>query len=383
MTGISDMPISSIAIDNFRGLRDFRMEGARMFNFLVGPSEIGKTTVLEAIDIMSFGNSSDVNVLNLMRGARIDGENDAIVAAASFFHNFRPIPVSMMVTRAGDKHFDKDVHFRVEMTPVKGNDVVSHNEMRGMQAPNPFLTGLSQFNGLKFSVEMSGAVVGKGHKFMRPHGRDMRSSAYEMSQEIARADKADSPLSQEEIKNLRWDSFLIRHPLSITKGAIEMTTVNKKKDAVIEILRMINPDIRDIAVVGDAAYMDIGLEKMVSMHITGDGIRRVLVALGHLCSQDYNIYLEDEIGAGVYFGAQLEFLRAVLRFAKQEGKQIFATTHSKDVLIALKQVLTEEEDWRDDAAVFSFMRDKKGKVRADAYLYEDIDRCISNGKEIR
>lgn len=372
--------ISSIAIDNFRGLRDFQMEGARMFNLLVGPSEIGKTTVLESLDIMSFGHFLDVNLLNLMRGAQIENENDAIVAAASLFHNFRPVPISMAITRARDDTFE-DMDIRVEIVPVKGDTVVSHSDMRGIQITNPFLAGFDQFDGLKLSVEMSGAVVAKGHKFIRPRRKDMQSGAYEMSQDIARADETSTPLSQEEIKNLRWDSYMVHHPMP--KEGIDMATMNKKKNAIVEILMAIDPKIIDVATVSDTAYMDIDLEKMVSMHIAGNGIRQVLGTLGHLCSKDYNIYLEDEIGAGIYFGSQKIFLRAVLRFAKQEGKQIFATTHNKDVLVALKEVLAEEEYLRDDAAVFSFMRDKEGKVWADAYLYEDIDRCIANGIDIR
>ena len=254
--------ISSIFIDNFRGLRDFRMEGAQMFNLLVGPSEIGKTTVLEAIELTSFGELGGVNFLNQLRGARIENERDVIVAAASFFHNFRPTPISMEITTIPNDAFG-GMLFKMEVVPVKGNDVISHNGARGTKITNPFLTGLDQFNGLKCSAEISGAVIAKGHKFMHPQGRDMLSEEYKMEQNIAHAGEAGGGalLSQEEINNIRWASYLVRHPMPAV--AVNMAMVNKKKDAVIEILRMINPHIKNIATIGDTAYIDIGLEQMV------------------------------------------------------------------------------------------------------------------------
>ena len=42
------------------------------------------------------------------------------------------------------------------------------------------------------------------------------------------------------------------------------------------------------------------------------------------------------------------------------------------MLIALKEVLAEDEDLRDDAAVFSFIRDKHGKVRASILIFMKI-----------
>ena len=124
--------ISSIFIDNFRGLRDFRMEGAQMFNLLVGPSEIGKTTVLEAIELTSFGELGGVNFLNQLRGARIENERDVIVAAASFFHNFRPTPISMAITTIPNDAFGAACSSKWKSSLSRAMMLIlSHNGARG------------------------------------------------------------------------------------------------------------------------------------------------------------------------------------------------------------------------------------------------------------
>lgn len=380
--------ISGVHIDNFRGLRDFHLEGARMFNLLVGPSEIGKTSVLEAIFLMSLvGNMKNCVVLNRLRGAIVDNKRDAIAATASFFHHFQPLPILLgadtVLGKNGAARLD------VEIVPILGNNVVSYQDTGafGIQKnPGSFLDADGRFDGLKCFVRMSGGVAGSGYSISRIGDNDIQPEPFVVEEELYRADGKKgkipySEFSEEDRDGLRINPFFISFP---SPGpALENVLTNKKKDDIIKVLGRVNPNITDMAMIKDRAHVDIGLERMVSMHIVGDGVRRTLTTLGHLCVKEYNIYLEDEIGAGVYFSAQKEYLRAVLQFAKQEGKQIFATTHSKDILTALKKVLAEDADLRDDVAVFSFMHSKRGNVRATPYLYEDIDRCLDSDIEIR
>ena len=377
-------PISGVHIDNFRGLRDFHLEGARMFNLLVGPSEIGKTSVLEAMFLVTGAGdiAGCVNLNRHARGAIVQTQDDAIAAAASFFHEFRPLPVLLSVEI--ETNTFGTVRVDGQIVPVLGDAVVTEKDVSvfGAQGANSLLAEGS-FNGLKASIKMSGKISGKGHSFLRLNEYPVRADPFVMEEPVSRNGKGKkrSPLSEEETGELRSASLFVNQPMQGI--AIEKALANKKTKDVVDVLKRINPDIADVAMIGNKAHVDIGLEKMVPMHVTGDGVRRAMTILGYLCAKEYKVHLEDEIGAGIYFGSQARFLRAVLQFAKQEGKQIFATTHNKDVLLALQKVLADDADLRDDVAVFSFMRDKRDNVQATPYLYEDIDRCLDNDIEIR
>ena len=380
--------ISGISINNFRGLRDFQLKGARRFNLLVGPSEIGKTSVLEAINLFSvashMGNCLETN---RFRGVLIGNQQDATLAVASLFHNFQLSTITLSATT--NIAFGA-VNAKTEITPFMGGNEVSHKEagMFGIQQDD--LTKANVFDSLKRTVEFTGAVRGKGYHFYNlqngggigPYSGN--TGPYVGEKSIVRVDgDKETVLLGDNLLPLLWNTLLVLHPsLQI---AVREATRHKKKGAVLEVLQKINPHIVDFVPDGEVKppLVDIGLDKMVSSHILGDGIRRVLGMLGNLCSKDYKVHLEDEIGAGVHFGSQVPFLRAALHLARQEDKQIFATTQSNDILIALKKVLAEEEDLRDDVAVFSFMRNKHKKIAATPYLYDDIDRCIENGVEIR
>ena len=376
--------ISGVHIDNFRGLRDFHLEGARAFNLLVGPSEIGKTSVLEAISLVTGAGdiTGCVNLNRHARGAIVQNQVEAAAAVASFFHGFRPLPIllgmDIETSTFGPVRVDGQI------VPVLGDAVVTEKDVSvfGAQGPTSLLAEGS-FNGLKGSIEVSGKISGKGHSTLRLNEYPPRADPFIMEEPVSRNGKGKkkTPLSEEETGELRSASLFVNQPMHGI--AIEMALANKKTKDVVDVLKRINPSIADVAMIGNKAHVDIGLEKMVSMHVTGDGIRRAMTILGYLCAKEYKVHLEDEIGAGIYFGSQPRFLHAVLQFAKQEGKQIFATTHNKDVLLALKKVLAEDADLRDDVAVFSFMRSKRGNVRATPYLYEDIDRCLDSDIEIR
>ena len=376
--------ISGVHIDNFRGLRDFHLEGARMFNLLVGPSEIGKTSVLEAISqATGVGNITGcVDINRHARGAIVQNQGDAVAAVASFFHEFRPLPI-LLDMEIGTTTFGV-VRIDTQIVPVLGDTIVTEKDagVFGAQRATSLLADGS-FNGLKHSVKVSGTISGKGHGFVRLNGQAPHADSFVMEELISHNGKGKkkTPLSEEEMGELRCAALFVNQPMHGI--AIEMALANKKTKEIVQVLQMINSNILDVAMIGNKAHVDIGLEKMVSMHVTGDGVRRAMTILGYLCAKEYKVHLEDEIGAGIYFGSQPRFLRAVLQFAKQEGKQIFATTHNKDVLLALQKVLAEDADLRDDVVVFSFMRSKRGNVRATPYLYEDIDRCLDSDIEIR
>ena len=376
--------ISGVHIDNFRVLRDFHLEGARRFNFLVGPSEIGKTSVLEAVSMMSMsGDFTDcVSINALARGAAVNNQGDNIIAVASLFHEFRPLPICLGVEiQTGALGV---VKFDTQIVPVLGNTIISEGDIGvfGTQGANLLLSN-GRFNGLKCCVKAGGGISGKGHSFLRLSEQPPRDETFVMEEPLVRNGKTAKkiPLSGEDVGEFRCVSLFVNQPMLAI--AIDMALANKKTKEIVEVLQRINPDIADFTMINNKPHVDIGLEKMVPMHITGEGIRRAITTLGYLCAKDHNVHVEDEIGEGIYFGSQPHFLRAVLQFAKQEGKQIFATTHSKDILLALKKVLAEDTDLRDDVAVFSFMHSKRGNVRATPYLYEDIDRCINNDIEIR
>ena len=377
------MPIKDIHIENLRGLRDFKMEGARMFNLLVGPSELGKTTVLEGITIAALGLDSCLGV-NRMRGASINNEFDARSALETLFHKLSPDPIRLGFRVSSDICSDYTINkilFAELMNRVVSYNEVSLDEKNHANSKNL----LENFNGLCAKTTISGNIKGEliNKVVLDKNGFEHKEVEIKQPLRIQR-DGNFSDMEDSEISNLdaEVETFFLRH--NDATVAIKIATKYKKKDFIIKALRRINLSIADFALSEDAQpLVDIGLPKMVPMHILGDGAMSILSTLGHLCHPDLKIYLIDELALGLYYRSQKALLKSMLLMAKEENKQIFATTHSADILLALKQVLDEEESLREDAVCFSFLRNKEGNIKAIPYDYEAIRHGIENDLEIR
>ena len=194
--------------------------------------------------------------------------------------------------------------------------------------------------------------------------------------------KGDVALNEDTITAILPMSYIHNHPLELY-DAIRAVVLQKKKEIVLNALKKINPKIEDLGIVGEDLYIDIGLDINMGIHITGSGVREAISTIGNLCAPQINIHLIDEIGKGIYHRSLKGYLKALLHFAKEQNKQIFATTHSKDILIALKKVAEEDESMREEIMCYALARDKYGDVNTYPYDYEEFQSCIDDDMEIR
>ena len=378
------MPIKDIHIKNLRGLRDFKMEGARMFNLLVGPSELGKTTVLEGIAISALSLDLCLGV-NRLRGASIENEIDARSALATLFHNLSPEPIRLGL-RINSDICSGDYMLNRSIVAESMNRIVSYKEASLDEKINTnSKTPLENFNGLRADITLSGNIEGEviHRAVLEKNGFEHKPVEVAKPLRIKR-DGNFFDMEDSEKSNLYEENypFFLRHNDVAT--AVKIATEYKKKAFIIEALQRINRRIADFATTTDPQpLVDIGLFKMMPIHILGDGAKSILSTLGHLCHPAIKIYLEDELALGLYYRSQKALLKSILLMAKEENKQIFATTHNADILRALKQVLDEEESLREDAVCFSFLRNKEGNIKAIPYDYEGIRHGIENDLEIR
>ena len=121
------------------------------------------------------------------------------------------------------------------------------------------------------------------------------------------------------------------------------------------------------------------------LNMFGSGMIRATMILSECILRDSKVLLIDELEQGLHHQAISFLLEALLRLAKEQDIQIFATTHSIEVIEGLQQVLGQEEfaEHRDTTTCVTLQRDKDGIVRSYRYDYQQFDHCIEHGIEIR
>ena len=356
--------LQKIQIRNFRALRDLTLEGFRRFNLFVGPNDTGKTSALEAIGLgVSAGDFRQMAGYWLFRGQIMASPEEAARNFSFLFPNMEPGKISLSLD-VKSSHYG-EVRSDVAIFPRDQKDALPYGEKRSPASPT--LSGI--FNGLQSEAHFSDGIKGE--------------FAHEV---VAGANQFNVRILKKNPKP--WFPFWSFTCMFMTgtdvASAIEIAPQDKAHfESVLDVLRIIEPKLVDIRLGKNNYAMAMIGDRIVPMHLMGDGFREILSILGPIPDPTTNLFLIDEIANGVYHGILPDFLRALLTFARKNDKQIFAVTHSKDMLLALAEVLEKDEEFREDAVCFSFSRVKHDEVFATAYPYEAIAHCVKNGIELR
>jgi len=110
---------------------------------------------------------------------------------------------------------------------------------------------------------------------------------------------------------------------------------SKQIKKVVKVLEKIDRSITDIIVGTDnLIYCDTGLSQLVPINVMGDGIRRALSLIVTIANFSKGCVFIDELENGFHFRSTKIIWQAIFEAAKEFDVQIFATTHSMECVSA-------------------------------------------------
>lgn len=118
--------IRKIKLQNFKRFRDFTIEPNERINILVGDNEVGKSSVLEAIDLVSSGNLRRVEAIGLDRLLNIEAVN-IFNAGERTYNNLPVLIIELYLTG----------EFDYTMNGKNNTDGIECDGIRLVCAPNP------------------------------------------------------------------------------------------------------------------------------------------------------------------------------------------------------------------------------------------------------
>lgn len=193
------------------------------------------------------------------------------------------------------------------------------------------------------------------------------------------------PRPTDDQKSFIIPTVFVNSNAGYSDTTIGQLIVNKLDHELLEILRQINPQIEKIAPSDDAVYVDVGLDKMIPLNMFGSGMARAAHVFSRCILGESRVLLIDEIENGLHHKGLLVFLEALLPAVAKRDIQVFATTHSLELLKILQGVLRRDtySDMRSESKCFVLARNSVGDVRPYKYDYDEFDHCIQHGIEIR
>ena len=377
--------LKTITIDNFRIFKQFELHDLGRLNLLVGTNNCGKTTVLEAIQLLCSRNDPDPFIEAIKsRGERFwdDRSRTHELDIRHLFHNHSIEPESQFsVTGVNDNGVEK-LTATIGASPLGQRWKSTNSKQIDQFGDNGFDSGADEFRELNFSFEWHSQK--ENHNWNYPLSYDGGLS----ERDIRRFGKIGVP------KKIESKTQFITSSALTTAQMIELfdqVVLTPEENLLHEALQTIEPRIERIASVSAERYRRSeyreGFVVRLSEHhqrvpigSMGDGIWRMLgLALATVGASDGVLFV-DEIDTGLHFSAMSDMWKLLWETAKRLNVQVFATTHSSDCWTSLSSIAAREDATEEGISIQRIEKDKETSI---AFSEDEIVMAAKKGVEVR
>jgi len=164
----------------------------------------------------------------------------------------------------------------------------------------------------------------------------------------------------------------------------ENIVLTPQEDDIYKIVRdTIQPDLIRLDVGREIVRVRLqDTEKPVSLGTLGDGVYRILLIALSLANAQNSILLIDELELGLHYSALEKLWNMIFKYAKKWDIQVFATTHSQDVLRTFHYV-ADDAQYINDAQYIRLQVNRKGENEAIIFDGERMRESLELELEIR
>ena len=361
-----------MAIKNFRVFRELNVEKLGPINLFTGENNVGKTTLLEAMFLLSGAGNPEMAInANVLRGW-VNG-NGVPAGAPLWRELFAGLDIGKAITLAATHRSLGELLLEVEPGPPQ--ELTSITPTNGNGNPPSATTNVPDERSLSFAFSRQGEQVAQGS--IRLSG-----SGLKMSRPMV-----DVPFPA---------TILVSRSGSAQEDAGHLGRLRRKKrgDLLLEALRIVEPKLQSIeensASGTPMIWGDLGLPELVPLPVMGEGMTRIARIVLAISSTPNGLVLVDEIETGLHHSVLEKFWRVVETAARQFDTQVFATTHSFECVQAAHQALADPagatgagEAVCNDAFCLHRLDLLDNEFRCITYSAEAIAGAIEHGLDVR
>jgi len=373
---------TSVSVESYRGFHNYRIDKLARVNLLVGKNSSGKTSLLEAVQLLASGGSPEVFSSTAWRRGEVllpDKDEDEPpfgstgVADVSHFFCGHEFGAGSQFKLGSNSEFG-------EMS-VR---VVAPSEVRESRHPDDF----TMFDRVHAPLAMvvkrkSGKVTQKDTALPV-----WANGAFPLTDYLRFSLAGRTRVRRmENIQFISPDS-LTASPMSAMWNKV---IVEGKEAEVIAAMQIIEPKLSNLFfLAGGAASRSTGCagivaglegsKQRVPLGSYGEGMRRLLALSLSLIQAKGGILLVDEIDTGLHYSVMGAMWLLVVKAAVYSDVQVFATTHSLDCVRGLAWLCENYSDLSPNTSVQKVDREIETSVALEA---RDIVTAVAQDIEVR
>lgn len=379
--------LRTVRIHNFRGFRSFELNNLGRLNLLVGTNNCGKTSVLEAIQLLcSRNNLEPLRDVMKSRGEYFwdERKRERELDIRHLFYGHDIEPGSEFSVLGVDGNSEEKVVATVGIRRIRRHyDSSSDNsEQLKIIDDEIFDDSPEDFKVLDFAIKWI-------------HGSEQESWDRPLSNNGGLSDEYIRRLTRIGIpKNIETKTQFVTSSALTTEKMIELfdqIVLTPEENLVQEALKTIESKIERIASVGSEKYRRSEAREGFVVRLSdshqrvpigsmGDGIWRILgLALATVGAANGVLFV-DEIDTGLHFSTMSDMWKLIWETAKRLNVQVFATTHSSDCWTSLASIASREDTMEDGITIQRIERDKDVGV---VFSEREIIIAANRGIEVR
>lgn len=378
---MENLPLKSLRIAQFRGLQELKFDGFSRINLLVGANNSGKTSVLDALSIFC----RPLDISNWHETARGREVKSARTPATEPFKWLFPqvleskLPNPHGIWIYGDGAFPgRRIMAQYDEFQEFGSADSERESLSVRETDEEPDAGMNIQVLADYALTLAGQLDNSRVNQNRLEFKlvNNRRNVYPTTVSEPAIDLAFiSPHTHRTTQDTSW--YLSR--------AIQREAPDEDfREAVLEILRRIDPEVLDLSIV-ETGKTTTGISikhkrtGRTPVHAFGDGFRRALLIAATIPSVRNGVLLIDEIEAALHVSVLNSVLETLRWAADRYNVQVFATTHS---LEAVDAVTTAFEEEIDNLAAFRLERREGVQVRSfSGEMLKNIREML--GQDIR
>ena len=365
------LPVPNLRVEGFRGLKELDVPRLSQVTLIAGENGVGKTTLLEAIQV--FAARSSVGVLSsvlrsrreVILGVNEEGNPTADLDWESLFWGW--YSGSDQRITIGSELADVELRISV-VSPLDIDD-----------ADVDFFFGSASDSDIIFKVQTKtgpyryvSTATGPRHRAYR-----RRQAPYEAGfpKEVAVTRLGPDVVDDDEIADM-WDELI--------------DTGGSKRIVLNSLSEMYGKRITDLDMLGvrsgfgrgnrRAKASIVGRDRPVPLKSLGDGAMRIVGNLMAVSRSEIDLVLVDEIENGLHHSIQEQFWRAMIDAAYTNGTQLIATTHSRDCIESFARAAVDNEDM--DCSLIR-LDDIGDELLVAVYNEQNLSNATESGIEVR
>lgn len=331
----------TIDIKAYRGLKNITLQNLSRVNILVGENNTGKTSILEAIQILRDPEVVD-NVLSIAKKRQ---------------------PRNIIVQSANLIPFDEFLY----SFPVQGEqkDIVIYATDYGLKKWHIELCGtikkeifdkedLSESEQRRYDLYCGedGEISVISGNFLYISENLTSENSYSFRETQLRPDVSMKETLDIKKENMSRVSIVYISPMDVYTNRVLNANFYKgmrvsEKETLIQLLRLFDERIIgiEIGMLNAKPTILIELENIGLMPVSlfGDGLKKILTLASAIVKTKHGIILIDEFETGIHQRALVQVDDWIASAAEERDIQIFLTTHSSEAVNALVQAQKKQQ----------------------------------------